>query len=82
MGEAKRKLAKAREMLKSYAGVQTAGGRVRVRWEADSAATPMGQLDEAATRRRPRWPPHALLCGITPLLMRGDFAQHREDKPA
>jgi hypothetical protein len=44
MGEAKLKLAKAREMLKSCAGVQTAGGRVQVRWEADSAATPMGQL--------------------------------------
>jgi hypothetical protein len=31
-------------MLMSCAGVQTAGGRVQVRWEADSAATPMGQL--------------------------------------
>ena len=28
----------------SCSGVQTAGGRVQVRWEADSAATPMGQL--------------------------------------
>ena len=28
----------------SCAGVQTADGRVQVRWEADSAATPMGQL--------------------------------------
>ena len=44
MGESKLKQLKADEMLMSCAGVQTAGGRVRVRWEADSAATPMGQL--------------------------------------
>jgi hypothetical protein len=44
MGESKSKRLKADEMLMSCAGVQTAGGRVQVRWEADSAATPMGQL--------------------------------------
>ena len=44
MGEWKRKVAKSREMLLSCAGVQTAGGRVQVRWESESAATPMGQL--------------------------------------
>ena len=44
MGESKSKQLKADEMLMSCSGVQTAGGRVQVRWEADSAATPMGQL--------------------------------------
>jgi hypothetical protein len=44
MGEAKLKRAKSAEMLLSCAGVQTAGGRVQVRWETESAATPMGQL--------------------------------------
>lgn len=36
--------AKSEEMLMSCAGVQTAGGRVQVRGESESAATPMGQL--------------------------------------
>ncbi len=44
MGESKLKRQKSGERLMSCAGVQTAGGRVQVRWEADSAATPMGQL--------------------------------------
>jgi len=44
MGESKLKVAKARETLMSCAGVQTAAGRVQVRWESESAATPMGQL--------------------------------------
>ena len=44
MGEAKLKHAKAEEMLMSCASVQTPSGRVQVRWEADGAATPMGQL--------------------------------------
>lgn len=44
MGELKLKRAKSEEMLMSCAGVQTAGGRVQVRWESESAATPMGQL--------------------------------------
>jgi hypothetical protein len=44
MGESKLKLAKREEMLLSCAGVQTVGGRVQVRWESQSAATPMGQL--------------------------------------
>ena len=44
MGESKRKLVKLQEMLTSCTGVQTAGGRVQVRWESESAATPMGQL--------------------------------------
>ena len=44
MGESKLKLAKREETLLSCAGVQTMAGRVQVRWETDSAATPMGQL--------------------------------------
>ena len=44
MGESTLKRLKADEMQSLCAGVQTAGGRVQVRWEADSAATPMGQL--------------------------------------
>ena len=44
MGESKLKHLQREDMLLSCAGVQTAGGRVRVRWETDSAATPMGQL--------------------------------------
>lgn len=44
MGESKLKRFRSEEMLLSCAGVQTAGGRVQVRWEADNAATPMGQL--------------------------------------
>ena len=44
MGESKLKRAKSKEMLLSCAGVQTAAGRVQVRWESESAATPMGQL--------------------------------------
>lgn len=44
MGESKLKLAKREAMLLSCAGVQTMAGRVQVRWETESAATPMGQL--------------------------------------
>ncbi len=44
MGESKLKLSKREEMLMSCAGVQTVAGRVQVRWESESAATPMGQL--------------------------------------
>ena len=44
MGESKLKLAKRAKRLMSCAGVQTVAGRVQVRWETESAATPMGQL--------------------------------------
>ena len=44
MGESKLKRKRDEEMLLSCAGVETAGGRVQVRWETSSAATPMGQL--------------------------------------
>ena len=44
MGESKLKLSKREEMLLSCAGVQTMAGRVHVRWDSESTATPMGQL--------------------------------------
>ena len=44
MGESKLKRTKSEEKHSSCAGVQTASGRVQVRWESASAATPMGQL--------------------------------------
>lgn len=44
MGESKLKRIKRDETLLSCSGVQTMSGRVQVRWETDSAATPMGQL--------------------------------------
>ena len=44
MGEAKRKQLSEQETEAASTGLQTAGGRVQVRWEAKSAATPMGQL--------------------------------------
>jgi len=43
MGESKLKQAKQEETLMTCAGVQTMAGRVQVRWENKSAATPMGQ---------------------------------------
>lgn len=43
MGESKLKRLRALERVMPGA-VQTAGGRVQVRWESESAATPMGQL--------------------------------------
>ncbi len=42
MGESKLKRLRREEMLMTCAGVQTVCGRVQIRWEADSAATPMG----------------------------------------
>ena len=44
MGESKLKRTESEEMHLSCSGVHTAGGRVQVRWESESAATPMGQL--------------------------------------
>ena len=44
MGESKKKLARRKEMLLSCAGVQTMAGRVQVRWDVESTATPMGPL--------------------------------------
>jgi hypothetical protein len=44
MGESKLKQLKHEETLTTCAGIQTAAGRVQIRWESTSAATPMGQL--------------------------------------
>ena len=44
MGEARVELERRREALLSCTGIQTVGGRVRMRWETDNASTPMGQL--------------------------------------
>lgn len=44
MGESKLKRLKADKTLRKCAGVQTVAGRVQVRWDSESAATPMGQL--------------------------------------
>lgn len=44
MGESKLKQLKRKEMLLSCTGVQTIAGRVQVRWETESSATPVGQL--------------------------------------
>lgn len=44
MGESKRKRVASEKMLELCAGVQTPSGRVQVRWDTESAATPMGQL--------------------------------------
>lgn len=44
MGESKRKQAIQVNALQNCEGVQTVAGKVHVRWESESAATPMGQL--------------------------------------
>jgi len=44
MGELKRKLLQEEKALLSCAGVHTPKGKVQVRWDTDSSATPMGQL--------------------------------------
>jgi hypothetical protein len=44
MGESKLKRLRQEEALQSCTGLQTVAGKVHVRWELESAATPMGQL--------------------------------------
>ena len=44
MGESKLKVSKRAAMLMSSSGVQTVAGRVQVRWDTESTATPLGQL--------------------------------------
>ena len=44
MGESKLKRRESANMLPSFDGVHVPSGRVQVRWDSDSAATPMGQL--------------------------------------
>ena len=55
MGESKLKLAKREEMLLSCAGVQTMAGRVKVRWESESAATPIGAIGLFHRVSQPVW---------------------------
>jgi hypothetical protein len=43
-GESKLKRIRAEDTLLSCAGVQTPSGKIQMRWESSSAATPMGQL--------------------------------------
>ena len=44
MGESRLRRLRAQQDLEASVGLQTAGGRVSVRWDNDRAATPMGQL--------------------------------------
>jgi hypothetical protein len=44
MGESKRKRETQVEALQHCTGLQTVAGKVHVRWESESAATPLGQL--------------------------------------
>ena len=44
MGESKLKRIRAEKTLLICVGVQTPSGKIQVRWESSSAATPMGQL--------------------------------------
>lgn len=44
MGESRLMLAKRQEMLLSCAGVQTIAGLVQIRWDDESATTPIEQL--------------------------------------
>ena len=44
MGEVKLKANRAAETVAQAIGVETGGGRIQVRWDADSATTPFGQM--------------------------------------
>ena len=44
MGESRLKQLRVQQDLEASVGLQTAGGRVNVRWDDNRAATPMGQL--------------------------------------
>lgn len=44
MGEAKRKDNKALQLISQAIGVETLGGRIQVKWDTDSTATPFGQM--------------------------------------
>jgi hypothetical protein len=44
MGEAKLKIKKVANAITEAIGVETNGGRIQVRWDADAATTPFGQL--------------------------------------
>lgn len=47
MGESKRKQTQQDETLMTCAGMQTVAGRLQIRWDCKSAATPMGPKLEA-----------------------------------
>ena len=44
MGEAKLKVKRTTEVVAQAIGVETSGGRIQVRWDADAATTPFGQI--------------------------------------
>lgn len=44
MGEAKLKLKRTTAAVSQYIGVETSGGRIQVRWDADATTTPFGQM--------------------------------------
>ena len=44
MGEAKLKVKRTTEAMAQAIGVETSGGRIQVRWDADAATTPFGQI--------------------------------------
>ena len=44
MGEAKRRTQRGLSALTQAIGVEAPSGRLRVRWDAESAATPFGQM--------------------------------------
>ncbi len=44
MGEAKLKVKRPTEAVSQAIGVETSGGRIQVRWDADAATTPFGQM--------------------------------------
>ena len=44
MGEAKRKLEMAAREVAQAIGVETMSGRVQVKWDTSSSATPFGQM--------------------------------------
>ena len=44
MGEAKLKIKRMTEAMAQAIGVETSGGRIHVRWDADAETTPFGQI--------------------------------------
>ena len=47
MGEAKLKVKWTTEAMAQAIGVETSGGRIQVRWDANAATTPFGHYDAA-----------------------------------
>jgi len=44
MGESKRKEKRSITTISEAIGVDTSGGRIQVRWDAEAATTPFGQM--------------------------------------